>query len=61
MNGTVDFESRLRRFERRGVRGGIADRKNVEIKILSSEGKIEKRRYGDVSYVKFCEILKIKF
>ena len=31
MNGTVDFESRLRR-----VRGGIAEGKNVEIKIFSS-------------------------
>jgi hypothetical protein len=45
VNGTVDFESRLRRFERRGVRGGIAEGKNVEIKIFSSEGKREKRRY----------------
>ena len=45
MNGTVDFESRLRRFERCGVRGGIAEGKNVEIKIFSSEGKREERRY----------------
>ena len=36
MNGIVDFESRLRRFERRGVRGGIVEGKNVEIKIFSS-------------------------